>query len=341
MSTSQLVQIWRLIENLKNRKVGLSETHGDCTRKTNLWPLGWPVRSVDEFHKIKVVERNSSEKDTSNPGRRLTRIQTASRPDDIWPTARTRIGKVIEKLLFHGKRPCSQKWQEPKCLQVTEEIQLYWDWRRKTAFRVVWQLFARNSFIWKDLMKALHLLFLFLRCKLAHCCLVSRHGVSAGQNYSSYPESPRSTRYSQVWTWEERSTSFGCCLLSESRVYTQIKCANWRTESHEWFRRFWRSVSQRRLPRETESMCKRSFTPSNVAFPDAKAAVVKECKEVFSFYFLSQKSQNNNKESPRCCIDGHPPIQKYMYIPENVRKSNLKWGNNFVRDEFAHQWRFF
>ena len=37
--------------------------------------------------------------------------------------------------------------------------------------------------------------------------LVSRHGVSVGQDYSSIPKSPGSTRDSQVWTWEESSKS--------------------------------------------------------------------------------------------------------------------------------------
>ena len=43
-----------------------------------------------------------------------------------------------------------------------------------------------------------------------------------------------------------------------------LGCTHKRTESHEWFGQFWRSVSRRRLPRETESMCKRSLTLSNV-----------------------------------------------------------------------------
>ena len=47
-------------------------------------------------------------------------------------------------------------------------------------------------------------------------------------------------------------------------VHTQTKYGYWKTESYEWFRQFRRSVSQRHLPRETESMRKRSFTPSNV-----------------------------------------------------------------------------
>ena len=40
-------------------------------------------------------------------------------------------------------------------------------------------------------------------------CLVSREGVSVGQNYSSNPGSPGSTRNSLVWTWEERNTKSG------------------------------------------------------------------------------------------------------------------------------------
>ena len=42
------------------------------------------------------------------------------------------------------------------------------------------------------------------------CRLVLRHSVSVGQNSSSNPESPGSTRYSQEWHREERSTNFGC-----------------------------------------------------------------------------------------------------------------------------------
>ena len=43
------------------------------------------------------------------------------------------------------------------------------------------------------------------------CCLVSRHSVSVGQNSSSNPKNPGSTRYSQVRTWEERIMNSGCC----------------------------------------------------------------------------------------------------------------------------------
>ena len=89
-------------------------------------------------------------------------------------------------------------------------------------------------------------------------------------------------------------------LFSESlvytqmrEVYTQIKSGNWETESYEWFRQFWRSVSQRRLPRETESMCKRSFTPSNVD-SRRKGSNGKGMKGGYK----EAHNNNNNKESP-------------------------------------------
>ena len=41
--------------------------------------------------------------------------------------------------------------------------------------------------------------------KAKACCLVSRQCVSLGQDYSSNPNSPESTRDSQVWPWEERN----------------------------------------------------------------------------------------------------------------------------------------
>ena len=113
--------------------------------------------------------------------------------------------------------------------------------------------------------------FLCFKVEVGACCFVSRHSVSLGQNSSSNPK-----------TWGVRDTlkcelakkevqTLDVVLLRESRVYTQMrgvytqtKYGYWKTESYEWFRQFGRSVSLRRLPRETESMCKRSFTPSNV-----------------------------------------------------------------------------
>ena len=45
--------------------------------------------------------------------------------------------------------------------------------------------------------------------KAKACCLVSRQCVSVGQDYSSNPESLRSTRDSQVWPWEARHEKSG------------------------------------------------------------------------------------------------------------------------------------
>ena len=50
-----------------------------------------------------------------------------------------------------------------------------------------------------------------------------------------------------------------------------------------------------------------------------------------------KEGTQNKKESPPCSIDGHPPIQKYEYIPGNVRKNNLKCGNILVLREFVHR----
>ena len=62
---------------------------------------------------------------------------------------------------------------------------------------------------------------------------------------------PGSTRYSQVWTREERSTNSECGSAQRTS----------RIESYVWFRRLWRSISQRRMPRETEKYEWKIFHP--------------------------------------------------------------------------------
>ena len=47
------------------------------------------------------------------------------------------------------------------------------------------------------------------KAKARACCLLSRESVSVGQNHSSNPESPGSTRDYQVRTWKERNTKSG------------------------------------------------------------------------------------------------------------------------------------
>ena len=45
--------------------------------------------------------------------------------------------------------------------------------------------------------------------KAKACCVVSRQCVSVGQDYSSNPKSPVSTRDSPVWTWKEGNEKSG------------------------------------------------------------------------------------------------------------------------------------
>ena len=57
---------------------------------------------------------------------------------------------------------------------------------------------------------------IFHESKAKACCLVSRQCVSVGQNSLSNPECPESARYSQVWTWEERSKNSRCCSVQHA-----------------------------------------------------------------------------------------------------------------------------
>ena len=82
-------------------------------------------------------------------------------------------------------------------------------------------------------------LYSLWRWKQAH--VVSSRGT-VRQNSSSKPQNLVSTRYSQVRTWEERSMNSECG--SDQRTSGIESCV--------WFSRLWRSVSQRRMPQETE-----------------------------------------------------------------------------------------
>ena len=98
-----------------------------------------------------------------------------------------------------------------------------------------------HSSRWKDLKKALHLIP-FRGWKQAH--VVSSRGTAYlwDKILQVTLKSPGSAKYSQVWTWEERSMNSECCSVQRTSGI----------ESYVWFRRLWRSVSQRRMPRETE-----------------------------------------------------------------------------------------
>ena len=65
-------------------------------------------------------------------------------------------------------------------------------------------------------------MFLFSKVKASACCLVSRHSVSVVQNSSSNPKTRR-VRDTLKWTWEEGVQTPDVVLLSEFRVYTQMR----------------------------------------------------------------------------------------------------------------------
>ena len=152
------------------------------------------------------------------------------------------------------------------------------------------------------------------------CCLVSRHSVSVGQHFRVTLRARGVGDTLKCGPGKKGVQTPNVVLFRESRG----------TENYVWFRRFWRSVSQRRKPLETESMCKRSCTPSNV---DSK------CKGSSGQGIKGghkRDTQNNNKKSPLCCIDGHPPQPNVRVHPgECSKEQSLKCGNNFVLHDFV------
>ena len=276
------------------------------------------------------------QKGNNQSERRLTKIQTTSRPDCIWLDGRTRNGKVIGKLLFHEK----DRIPEHACgklLFQNDKSQSVWSKEKCSCIDIAgaW----RNSVLYYNLVHEFVPMkrsdessspnFLFLRWKQSHV-------VSFRDTAFLWDKILRVTL--KIWgvrdtlkcgpVKKDVSTS-DIVLLSESRVYTQTNRVS-------------------RMVRTILEIClSETFASENREYVQ-KIFHSKQC------WFQTQRqqwtrnertskrgTQNNNKESPLCCTDGHPPIQKYMYILVNVRKSNLKWGNNFVLDEFVHEQRFF
>ena len=140
--------------------------------------------------------------------------------------------------------------------------------RRKTEFCVVLQFWCTNSFKWSDLKESFSPIFIFLRWKLAHV-VSSRDTAYLWDKILRVTLKPGSTRYSQVRTWEERST---CCSAQRiSGLHTNAggvhtnknmdigkpRVANGSDNSGD--------VSLRDACLGKPRVCaKRSFTPSNV-----------------------------------------------------------------------------
>ena len=49
------------------------------------------------FTRFTLLNETPPNEDICGPARRLTKIQTISRPDHIWPDAWTRIGKAVQR----------------------------------------------------------------------------------------------------------------------------------------------------------------------------------------------------------------------------------------------------
>ena len=130
--------------------------------------------------------------------------------------------------------------EKPKHLRQ-KQIQLHWYCRGKDGILYLITTLRTNSFRWKDLKKALHLIPFEGESKHTLSLLAAQRTCET-QNSSRTPKNPGSTRYSQMWTWEERSMNSECG--SDQRTSG--------IESYVWFRRLWRFVSERRMPRETE-----------------------------------------------------------------------------------------
>ena len=139
-----------------------------CTRKANLWLLGCRrehkfVNIVNEFHKIYVIEWNSSEKVWRTWRRHHVQITYGLTHWQEFGKQLKEEGnknKRKEKRLFHAKdRILEHAYGKPmfqinKSRSVWRNSHLYWYCSRKTEFCVVLQLGTRirsNEKIWRHL----------------------------------------------------------------------------------------------------------------------------------------------------------------------------------------------
>ena len=151
-------------------------------KKTSVWLFGCrrerkSVRFVNEFHKIHVIERNSSEgfQQFGREKRKLTRIQTTSRSNHIWPDALTRIGTAAQRT---GNRCSKMTGAEVKQNSFVLILP------GKDGILCSIAIWYTNSFKWKDLEEISSLNFLlFFLVKAGACCLVLRRGVSVGTKF--------------------------------------------------------------------------------------------------------------------------------------------------------------
>ena len=92
-------------------------------------------------------------------------------------------------------------------------------------------------------------------------------------------------------------------------------------ESYVRFRRLWRSISQRRMPRETEKHKQKIFHTKHCWFQMQRRQWRRNERRSWRRHFKKSKGK-----STLLALTDIRHIQQCKYIPVNVRKSNLKCG---------------
>ena len=223
---------------------------------------------MNQFHKIHVIERNSSEgfQKVGREKRKLTRIQTTSRPNHIWPEALTRIGTAAQRT---GNRCSKMTGAEVKQNSFVMILQ------GKDGILCSIAIWYTNSFKWKDLEESssLNFLFFFFGESWRMLSRLATWRICGDKIPRVTPQPWKYEILSSVNLGRKKfelrmlicSAHLGC--THECRwVYTQTKHGYWETDSHEWCGQFWRSVFQRRMPRETEKHNEISFQPKHFWF---------------------------------------------------------------------------
>ena len=196
---------------------------------------------------------------------------------------------------------CERKIREqPKHPERKNSIVLILQGKDTTTLR-------KSAFRGKDLKKAFHQTF--FEGDASTPCLVSRHRVSVRLISSSNPKSQGSTSDSQVWTWEERSMNTECG--SDQRTVG--------IENHAWFRRLWRSVTQRRMPPETEKH-EQNLSSHAMLFSDARRQWKRDERKSWR-----KRAKTKMSGSLLCCIDGHPPHPKVVHPGEYSQEQSKVW----------------
>ena len=189
----------------------------------------------------------------------------------IEPTSSTYVPReesfLISKIYIiernFSKKKYTMRWEDWREAKTSEAKQIHMEGRNS----VPCYKFAQEFVPMKRSQGSSSLNSLW-RWKQAH--VVSSRGTAYlwDKNSSSNRQSPGSTRF-QVWTWDERNTNSECG--SDQRTSG--------IENYVWFRRLWISVSQRRMPRETEKHKQKIFHPKQCCW-NGKATMGKEWKEV-------------------------------------------------------------